>query len=121
MPERDPNVQKGVIDLVLILIAVGFGMVGGITKYLADTQEHKEKITVAGMAIQAFISGFVASMAAIYLADQEFSYAMVVLGGGLSGFAGVAVLRFMTKRLFRYLGEEKLPEETHSKKGGGND
>lgn len=107
MPNKDPNINNGIIDVFLIAIAVLFAMAGGITKYLADVQESKTLFSWVGLGIQAMISAFSGSIVTLWMMDQGYSTLMILLGAGLFGFGGVAILRVVMKKLHNHLGESE--------------
>lgn len=110
MPHNDPNNQANIIDWILILVAITFAFAGGATKHLSDAQEKGKKPTWGGLATQAFIGGFSGSLATLYLLDKGFSYAMIIAGSGLAGFGGAAVLRFVIKAIYKYIGSTQKNE-----------
>lgn len=117
MPNKDPNIQAGIIDLFLIAIAIAFAAIGGIAKYLAGVQEGKVPFSWLSLAIQGFISAFAGSIATLYLLENGYTPLMTVLGSGLFGFGGVVVLRFILVQLYNRIGiQEKIEKESISKR-----
>lgn len=105
MPTRDPN-NYSLAHLFLIGLSVMLAMFGGVAKYLADVQEKKSPFTWAGIFIQSVISAFTGSIATLYMMDQGFSEFLVLIGSGLFGFGGVAVLQLVMRKLYRHIGVE---------------
>lgn len=106
MPTRDPN-NYSLAHLFFIGVSVLLAVFGGVAKYLADVQENKALFTWAGIFIQSVISAFAGSIATLYMLDQGFSDFLVLIGSGLFGFGGVALLRLLMRKFYRHIGVDE--------------
>lgn len=102
MQDKDPTGLA--VNWFAILIATLFGLTGGIVKHLSDSNESGRKATLQGTFIQGVIGGFSGSLVTMYSLEKGFSIYVMLGLAGLAGFGGAAVLRFMLKAIYRYIG-----------------
>lgn len=117
MPTKDPDVQLGLINWFLAGIAVTFAVIGGMARYLSDIQEGKAVFSWLSFISQGVVSAFAGSIATLYLMEYQFSPYMIVLGSGLFGFGGIAILRFVMKQIYNRISNTQI----QSSAGGKNE
>lgn len=106
MPYKEPENAFGIASGVVILLSALIAMLGGVTKHLADVQEGNAVLTWVSIFIQAFISAFTGTLVSLYMLEHDFSLYMILLGSGISGFAGVVLLRLITSKVYQHFGHQ---------------